>query len=544
MNSSDHLLFSLCFLCLWLLPSSSFSQDAAKGELLIQFKADQPIPAGQLPDFLSGESGFRYVKTVSQRFRVHLLSYDPGLLSADQAMERWKNHPAIQSVQHNPKAQIRGNDPNDPLFDQQWSLQKIQAPQAWEWSTGGVTALGDDIVVAVIDAGCSPEHPDLQSNLWTNADEIPNDGIDNDQNGFVDDYHGWNVADQNDSHPDIGHGCGVAGIIGARGNNELGTSGINWQVKIMQLSQAAYADEIIEAFGYVYEMRYKYNESQGREGAFVVAINYSAGFDYRTCDEFPIWADLMDSLGQIGVLTVAATTKNHENIDQVGDVPTDCPSDYLLAVTTSNQLDRKPADRFGYGTTNIDLAAPGVDIFSARSLSRSGAIGDGTSFATPMVSGAIGLLYGLPLPELAQLARDQPEETALLMRQAILRGVDHSTALERFVATGGRLNVFGSVLAVQEQFGGQVGELNLIQVRPNPATNSDQVEIFFQKPDLEAYDLQVFDALGRLMASGQIKAGFYQRSFLIKDLSRWPRGMYFVRIQNAKNFHTTPFLIQ
>jgi subtilisin family serine protease len=129
---------------------------------------------------------------------------------------------------------------NDPLNGFQYYLDPIQAEAAWDYTTGSRS-----VVVAVIDTGVDIDHPDIYENIWRNIDEVPGDGIDNDHNGYIDDYQGWDfVNDEADPNPKfdseyselgLDHGTMVAGIIGARGNNNYGLTGINWEVSIMPL---------------------------------------------------------------------------------------------------------------------------------------------------------------------------------------------------------------------------------------------------------------------------------------------------------------------
>ncbi len=144
--------------------------------------------------------------------------------------------------------------PSDPLIAEQWYLQKINAAKAWKRATGS-----RKVIVAVIDTGVDLKHPDLQKSLWKNKKEIPNDGIDNDMNGFVDDYDGWDFIDEdNDPRPELdpgsqltqsfggqagagmtSHGTMIASIIGAVGNNNIGISEMAWNVRIMPVRAMA-----------------------------------------------------------------------------------------------------------------------------------------------------------------------------------------------------------------------------------------------------------------------------------------------------------------
>ncbi|MCB0680027.1 MAG: S8 family serine peptidase, partial [Saprospiraceae bacterium] len=111
----------------------------------------------------------------------------------------------------------------------------IDATEAWDHTTGGLTPAGDTIVVAVIDDGTDPDHPDLAANLWRNYAEIPYNNIDDDDNGYIDDHWGWNVSAGIDLVQFGSHGVKVSGLIGAVGDNQTGIAGVNWDVKILNV---------------------------------------------------------------------------------------------------------------------------------------------------------------------------------------------------------------------------------------------------------------------------------------------------------------------
>ena len=112
-------------------------------------------------------------------------------------------------------------------------MEVINASKVWEFTTGGTTALGDEIVVANLE---SSVHEDIKDNYWYNTGEIPNDGIDNDENGYTDDFLGVNITENNDVHPNRNHGTSVGGIIAAKGDNGIGVTGVNWDVKLMMVT--------------------------------------------------------------------------------------------------------------------------------------------------------------------------------------------------------------------------------------------------------------------------------------------------------------------
>src|SRR5688572_21622769 len=121
--------------------------------------------------------------------------------------------PCVVDVREDRKIQWRDTEPNDPSYINQNDMDLIGMPAAWDISTGGLTSQGDTIVVAVIDHGFQPDHVDLKDNVWKNRAEIPDDNIDNDANGYVDDYEGVNILNDGDTHvPGIHHGTAVMGI--------------------------------------------------------------------------------------------------------------------------------------------------------------------------------------------------------------------------------------------------------------------------------------------------------------------------------------------
>lgn len=142
--------------------------------------------------------------------------------------------------------------PNDPLYGQQWHLPAVNAPQAlWDYlqSQGLPPGGSHDVIVAVIDTGVDYNHPDLAANIWTNSQEIPGNGIDDDNNGYVDDVHGVNVI-TNSGNPadDHGHGTHVAGIIAAQANNNIGGVGVAYNVQVMPIKAAQYSGVLAATF--------------------------------------------------------------------------------------------------------------------------------------------------------------------------------------------------------------------------------------------------------------------------------------------------------
>lgn len=352
--------------------------------------------------------------------------------------------------------------PNDPLFGLQWQHLNsgasggvgnadFDSDLAWDITTGGLTPAGDTIVLAVIDGGIDQNHSDMAANLWKNHAEIAGDGQDNDSNGYVDDFRGWNVWSHNDNIGGVsnGHGTPVSAVLGARSNNNTGVAGINWHVKIMFVAGGSSEDAILASYDYILNARKRYNESNGQSGAFVVAVNCSWGTDYGQPSDAPLWCAAFDSLGQAGILSVASTANNPVNVDVAGDLPTTCPSQYLVSVTNIDKADQKALDA-GWGATHVDLAAYGEGVYTAGGNNSYG-VYYGTSFAAPAVSGAAGLLYSAPCPNLIALAKSDPPAAAFWVKNLILNSSVPNAAMQGVTVTGGRLNLFSLLQEYQDQ---------------------------------------------------------------------------------------------
>ncbi len=434
-------------------------QEFVKNELLIQLVPQTNASIFFRNTFEQLNINITTAKCISKPMNIYLVKFNQDI-NHKEVIKELKKLEEVLNVQNNHLVTERETIPNDPDFvTQQWYLKNtgqtggtvdadIDATDAWDITTGGTTTHNDTIVVCIIEgSGVDIYHNDIKDNIWKNYAEIPNNGIDDDNNGYIDDFLGWNVISNDDAVGSGSHGTRVAGMIGAVGNNNIGISGVNHQVKMMIVKgqQASNEASVIAAYTYPLEMRKKYNQTNGAEGAFVIATNASWGIDEGDPANSPLWCAMYDTLGQVGIINIGATTNNNANVDVVGDLPTTCPSDYLIAVTMTNSNDVRPLS--GYGPINVDLAAPGfgvylpvpTDIYTTTS---------GTSFATPCVAGSVALLYSTPCADFINFTKAYPDSAALKIKDYILNNVDPKANLTGDVLTGGRLNVNNSMLAI------------------------------------------------------------------------------------------------
>lgn len=277
---------------------------------------------------------------------------------------------------------------NDPFIQKKWGLERTNAQKAWE-----VTQGSKDIIVAVIDTGIDVNHKDLSENLWVNPGETGLDaqgrdkatnGIDDDGNGYVDDVHGWNFVHNNhqltDNH---GHGTHIAGIIGARGGNNFGISGVAPRVSLMVLKyydpKAANSNNLkntIQAIRYAIKMN-------------AHIINYSGGGIDYSAEEFAAVREAEKK----GILFVAAAGNEKSNSDESGKhyYPADYELSNIISVTAVNEEKTEVLASSNYGIRTVDLAAPGENIYSTLPGNSFGMM-TGTSQATAFVAGVAALV--------------------------------------------------------------------------------------------------------------------------------------------------------
>ena len=306
--------------------------------------------------------GAKVSDTLSARLVIIQLEV-PSTSNSDSILFLLEQHSDVYLAQREHVVTLR-QVPNDTLWGEQWSIgaqpnnYSIQPEELWEAAviTDGKNTRGGQVVVGVIDNGYYL-HKDLD--LYTHPHERNGNGYDDDQNGYIDDKYGYNALTEDGKFSPANHGTQVAGIIGAARNNIRGIAGIAAPAKVLLVEGATEREKtVVESYIYLYEQRLQYNKSGGARGVYIVAINSSFGVDNVRAEDVPIWCELYDAMGSIGILNISATANEPVNVDIVGDIPTLCTSPYLLTVTNAVK-DGTFYNRASYGRVNVDLAAPG-----------------------------------------------------------------------------------------------------------------------------------------------------------------------------------------
>lgn len=529
-------------------PGKASDNNYVPGEMIVMLKF------GHSTSDLARDFGFAALKVkepVVDYMNIWLFEFTGNSYNDSYVLNQVKQNSNVAVAQFNHYVTERVI-PNDPSFSQQWNLNNtgqsggtpdadIDAPEAWNLTTSGLTATGDSIVVAIIDDGFSLTHIDLK--FWKNWFEIPGNGIDDDGNGYVDDVNGWNAYNNNGTITTTGiaHGMHVSGIAGALGNNTIGVSGVNWNIKVLAIQGSSGVETtVLRAYGYALKQRKVYVQTNGQRGAFVVSTNSSFGVDSGQVSQYPLWCAFYDSLGNAGILSAAATANINWNIDQTGDIPTACPSNWLISVTNTTNVDRRRGSGgtyggsgSGWGLITIDLGAPGTSIYSTLNANNYGNL-TGTSMASPHVAGAVAFMYSVAPLWWIQQYKANPGPNALVVKQKIMLGVDQKPSMQDSTVSGGRLNLYNSALLIQNLVAvnnnnGSVPTLyRLYQNYPNPFNPSTIIS--FDLPREGYVSLKVYNSLGQeaaVIADGIMKAGTYQHVFRAENL---PSGVYFYKL--------------
>lgn len=363
-------------------------------------------------------------------------------LSREMDGLRWVEPDRLQEVER---------VPNDPRYGELWHLENtgqfvqgsglgtigadVSAREAWDITIGS-----RNVVIAVIDTGVDVSHPDLAANIWQNPGEVAGNGIDDDGNGYTDDMNGFDFGTLSAAMTDqVGHGTAVASVIGAVGNDGFGITGINWNVSIMALKIADSNGQlstgaIIGAHDYATMMRTDF-------GINVVASNNSyglvAGDFYEDQQEgFDGERAAIERFINSGATFVAASGNDAlDNDSNFRAFPASYNIPGLISVAATDNNDGL-ANFSNYGAQTVDVAAPGVNMLMA-SPGGGYVVQSGTSFASPLVAGIIGLIKSV-----------KPNASAVEIREALINSSDPLPALQGKVRSGGRVNAAAALRAI------------------------------------------------------------------------------------------------
>ncbi len=309
-------------------------------------KFEKAVPQGKKSN-ANAAIFYWYLVTLDEK-PGNISAKDERSLTVQKAVSEYKNNPNVETAE--PNFTMHADlVPNDPYYsstgswgqpyDDLWGMKKINAAAAWDQTTGSTS-----IVVADIDTGVDRNHPDLATNMWVNPGEVPNNGIDDDHNGYVDDYYGWDfVNGDKDPIDDHGHGSHTVGTIAGTGNNGVGVVGVNWKskimaVKILDANGSGYDNGIGKGLVYAADM-----------GAKVSSNSYGGpGYSQYIADGVKYEHDK-------GMVTVVAA--GNSNDDALKSTPAGV--DYAITVAATGTSDQRACfSNFG---EKIDVAAPGGD---------------------------------------------------------------------------------------------------------------------------------------------------------------------------------------
>lgn len=390
-----------------------------EGEVLVKIKAGTSNSSIE-----SAQKKYNIKSKKNLNKQLDLVKFDNSKYSLDEMLLNLNSDLNIEYAEPNYISKISSDPENEPYFKSMWGLKNttnqgidINVETAWKNSTGN-----PNLVVGVIDTGVDYHHEDLKDNIWINNKEIANNGIDDDKNGYVDDYNGWDFAySDNSSYDDNSHGTHVSGTIAASSNG-IGIVGIAPNVKIMPLKAAdskgeLYTSDIVSAI--------EYGVSKG-----VKLFNCSFGSSDFSQTEY-------DAIKNSNALFICAAGNGDtygngmDNDSYVKNYPS---SFELLNIVSVASMDKNGylSTFSNYGVTSVDIAAPGSSIYST--VPGGYAYKSGTSMATPHVTGVAALVLSADM-----------NLSPIEVKNCILKTTHKLPQLENRIATGAIVDAFGAM---------------------------------------------------------------------------------------------------
>ncbi len=412
------LLTTACVVIAGLAAASIVAEAATEVEIFVAYEVDNPE---KLVEFVDTSGG--WVTDSDSNKRILSVSWRGE--NPDDFIDNLENRSEVSLVSSSP---IMRADyaPNDPYYSLQWAYPKIEAPRAWDYELGSGST-----VLAVLDTGLDFAHTDLDGRVWYNSGEIAGNHIDDDGNGYVDDYRGWDfVNNDNDPWDDDeldSHGTHVSGIAAAEINNIVGVAGTA-QVSIMVL-------KVLDSWGVGLEDWVRAALDYARiEGAKVVSMSFG-----HTGSCSPQMTTKLTQQWTAGLVLVAST--GNANANAIG-----CPANHVRVIpvgaTTSADVrwvDGAYGSNYGTHLRDNGLVAPGKNIYST--LSSSYGYRTGTSMATPFVSGVAALILS-----------NMPSRTNQQVKTILLNSADDLGSAGKDIYYGyGRLNALRAVLGSEDR---------------------------------------------------------------------------------------------
>lgn len=327
-------------------------------------------------------------KSVSKSCSVELLNphlnADLYLIKCNGTFPTYKlfvssQHSIEESISYKLKGLPHHNfnpDLNDPQSHDQWALSQMNVASYWKNQSLG----SPQIKVAIIDTGVDYYHEDLKENIAINTFEIPDNNIDDDKNGYIDDYYGWNAFDKSSDPMDTNkHGTHISGVIGASTNNNIGVAGINWKVSLIPIKffgphNEGNTESAIRAFDYAFA-----------RGAKIINISWGGNTDS------PLLKNVIQQCQQRGILVVVAAGNETVDNDKVPSYPATYPLDNIISVASIDW--HSDLSWFSnWGANSVHVAAPGESILSTIYGNKYGFM-EGTSMAAPQIVGAAALIW-------------------------------------------------------------------------------------------------------------------------------------------------------
>jgi subtilisin family serine protease len=480
------------------------------GEIIIKFRSDD---MSMINAFMGRIGAYSYERifplTNSNKkndiSKIYKLKFSTNVDVAS-IIQRCLSDPVIEYAQPNyiNYPCLEKTKPNDYFYPDQWALEKINSPDAWEIEKGS-----DDVVVAVVDTGIDYNHEDLISRIWQNSKEIPNNGIDDDGNGYIDDVRGWDFYDSpdiqaegdhtdrdNDPMDENGHGTIVAGIIGAVPNNSIGIAGVVWDCRIMALRAGnSYFedDDLCAAIVYAAD-----------NGANI--INMSWGGDELS---YVIRDATKYAYDRGCVLVAAAGNDNQPKVIYPANF------EHVIGVGATDNQDKK-ASFSNYGA-GIDIVAPGVRVFGTVPHNHY-SDWSGTSMSAPVVSGIVALMLSkrpaLNNRDVAQILRASADP----IDEPLFSGIGRANA-NKALLTGLSLTAH-----INSPNSGESGDNQFVIT--GTASGKD-----FKNYQLEYTEVSVPEDWRQIGAPGNNQK--WEDVLAIWDISRLSEGSYVVRLKVA-----------